>query len=244
MPGLESTIRGAIQRVNASVRKHPLAFLTESDIQSRLYAALLPAFGGLKPISNSFVWGTDQPSALKPVYSMRLHSELLLPEARIDLALLDLSATRFAFNSKGRFGYAQLESGSHAFIEIKVSRTHRSAVSTRARWLQLLGADLQKLRRYTWLSFLLAYDFDFELPQEKISDLSKLAGPHTRFIYLKDFFGCCYLKRCRRIRCASRRCPRRRVARTADAPAVSQTGVGPDARPCHDWGILGRWRSR
>lgn len=194
MRSLESTIRGAIQQVNANVRKHPLAFLTESDIQCQLYAALLPAYGGLKPISNSFVWGTAQPRALKPVHSMRLHSELLLPEGRIDLAVLDFSATRFAFNSKGRFGHAQLESGSHAFIEIKVSRTHRSGVSTRARWLQLLGADLEKLRRYTWLSFLLAYDFDFQLPQEKISDLSKLAGPHTRFLYLKDVFGCCYLE--------------------------------------------------
>ena len=194
MQTLESTIRDAIQGVNANIREHPLAFLTESDIQCQLYTTLLPAYGCLNPISNTSVWGTTQPRTLKPIQSMRLHSELLLPEGRIDLAILDLSATRFAFNSKGRFGYSQLEPGNHAFIEIKVSRTHRSGVSTRARWIQLLHADLEKLRRYPWLSFLLAYDFDFLLPQEEINAFSKLAGPQTHIIYLKDVFECCYLE--------------------------------------------------
>lgn len=195
MQALESTIRDAIQGVNANIRKHPLAFLTESDIQCQLYTTLLPAYGCLNPISNTSVWGTTQPRTLKPIQSMRLHSELLLPEGRIDLAILDLSATRFAFNSKGRFGHAQLEPGDHAFIEIKVSRTHRSGISTRARWMQLIHADLVKLRRYPWLSFLLAYDFDFLLPQEKINAFSKLAGPQTHIIYLKDDFECCYFEK-------------------------------------------------
>lgn len=194
MQTIESTIRDAIRGVNANIREHPLAILTESDIQCQLYAALLPAYGCLDPISNTFVWGTPQPRTLKPIQSMRLHSELLLPEGRIDLAILDLSATRFAFNSNGRFGHAQLEPGNHAFIEIKVSRTHRSGVSTRAKWIQLLHADIEKLRQYPWLSFLLAYDFDFLIPQEEINVLSKLAGPQTRIIYLKDVFECCYLK--------------------------------------------------
>lgn len=195
MRKLESTIRGAIRRVNTTIQKHPLAFLTESDIQGQLYAALLPVYGVFEPVSNTSVWGTTLPRTLKSVQSMRLHSELLLPEGRIDIAVLDLCATRFAFNSKGRFGHAQLESGSHAFIRIKVSRTYRSSITSKARWLQLLSADLEKLRRYPWLSFLLAYDFDFQLPQEKIKALSKLAGPNTRFLYLKDDYGCCYVKK-------------------------------------------------
>jgi hypothetical protein len=193
MRNLEGTIRGAIQRVNAEVREHPLAFLTESDLQCQLYAGLLPAYGRLEPVSNTFIWGTAQPRTPKPLQSMRLHSELLLPEGRIDLAILDLRATRFAFSSKGHFGYAQLQPGSHAFIEIKVSRTHRSSIG-KARWLRLLRADLDKLRRYPWLSFLLAYDFDFQLPPAEIRALSRMAGPRTRFLYLKDVFGCCYLE--------------------------------------------------
>jgi len=194
MRRLESAIRHAIQRVNAEVREHPLAFLTESDLQCRLYAALLPTYGPLQPVTNTFVWGTEQPRPPKRVLSTRLHSEFLLPEGRIDLAVLDLRATRFAFNSKGRFGHAQLKTGDHAFVEIKVSRTHRSGISTKARWLKLLRADLKKLSRYSWLSFLLAYDFDFSLPESEIRALRRLAGPHTRLIYVRDAFGSQYLE--------------------------------------------------
>jgi hypothetical protein len=191
----ENVIRGAITRVNEEIRKHPLVFLTESDIQCRLYAALLRTYGRIEPIVNTYVWGTTKPRTLQSVKSARLHSELLLPEGRIDLAILDLDASRYAFNSKGRFGYVHLETGDHTFIEIKVSRTHRSGVSSRGRWLQLLRADLEKLSRYPWLSFLLAYDFDFQLPQDDIIALSKLACPHTRLIYVKDDFKCCYFKK-------------------------------------------------
>ena len=194
MRKLERTIRAAIQHVSDEARNHPLAFLTECDLQCRLYAALLPTYGNLEPVSNTSVWGTAQPRRLKPLRSMRLHSELLLPEGRIDLAVLDLGATRFAFNSRGRFGHAQLEPGDHAFIEIKLSRTHRSGVSTKARWLGLLRADLEKLNRYPWLSFLLAYDFDFEFSHEEIRALLRLAGPRTRFLYSKDVFERCYLE--------------------------------------------------
>jgi len=182
----EDIIRKAIKQVNSVVQKNPLAFLTESDIQCQLYTALLPLFGDIEPVSNTSIWGTAKPRTLKSISSKRLHSELLLPEGRIDLAILDLSATRFAFNSKGRFGHTQLESGNHVFIEIKVSRTHRSRIATQSRWLQLLHSDIQKLRAYPWLSFLLAYDFDFQLSQEHINEISRQAGSHTRFLYLKD----------------------------------------------------------
>jgi hypothetical protein len=125
---------------------------------------------------------------------MRLHSEFLLPEGRIDLAVLDLRSTRFAFNSRGRFGHAQLECGRHAFIEIKLSRTHRSGISAKQRWLRILREDLDKLRRYQWLSFLLAYDFDFQLSREEIRALSRFAGPRTRVLYIKDVFVSRYLE--------------------------------------------------
>ena len=195
MQNLENTIRRAIQQVNDRIQNHPLAFLTESDIQCQIYAALLPIYGSFEPVSNRSVWGTDCPKPLKFIHTSRLHSELLLPEGRIDLAVLDLCATRFAFNSKGRFGHAQLELGAHAFIEIKVSRTHRSNISSKARWLKLLRADIEKLRCYPWLSFLLAYDFDLQLPKDDIDELSDLAGPLTRVLYLKDPFMGCYLQK-------------------------------------------------
>jgi hypothetical protein len=65
--------------------------------------------------TNTSIWGTDSPNTLKLINSTRLHSELLLPKGRIDLAIVDLKATRFAFNSKGRFGHVQLEAGNHVF---------------------------------------------------------------------------------------------------------------------------------
>jgi len=148
MQSLEITIRNAIRQVNVNISKHPLAFLTESDIQCQLYAALLPTYGGLERISKTSVWGTSRRPELKPVRSMRLHSELLLPEGRIDLAILDLEATRFAFNSRGRFGHAQLESGGHAFIELKLSRTHRSSVSSKRRMSSCAESTCRVLSGY------------------------------------------------------------------------------------------------
>jgi len=195
MQDLENTIKNAIRQVNERIQKHPLAFLTESDIQCHIYSELLPVYGGFEPISNTSVWGADCSKPLKPMQTSRLHSELLLSEGRIDLAVLDLCATRFAFNSKGRFGHVQLDHGEHAFIEIKVSRTHRSNISSKARWLKLLRADIEKLRRYSWLSFLLAYDFDLQLAQNEIDALSEFAGPFTRVLYFKNQLGVSYLQK-------------------------------------------------
>ena len=104
----EKNVRKAINQVNSIIQKNPLAFLTESDIQCKLYSVLLPFFGDLESVTNTPVWLTNSPNKLKPINSTRLHSELLLPEGRIDLAIIDLKAARFAFNSKGRFGHVQL----------------------------------------------------------------------------------------------------------------------------------------
>jgi hypothetical protein len=101
------------------------------------------------------------------------------------LAILDLRATCFRFSAKGKFSHAQLEtSGNHAFLEIKVSRTHRSSLGGKSRWLYLLQADLNKLTRYPWLSFLLAYNFDIDgVSAADIAELRKATGPNTRLIY-------------------------------------------------------------
>jgi hypothetical protein len=185
MTKFERAIRHAIATVNSEVLANPLAFLTESDIQSRLYAELLPSFGGVVEATNASCWGLEKPKKLRPAYSSRLHSELLLPEGRIDLAILDLRATWFRFSPKGKFSHVQLgASGDHAFLEIKVSRTHRSSLGGKSRWLYLLQADLNKLSRYPWLSFLLAYNFDIAgLSTTDIAGLRKSTGPNTRLIY-------------------------------------------------------------
>jgi hypothetical protein len=185
MTKFERAIRHAIATVNSEILANPLVFLTESDIQSRLYAELLPSFGGVVEAPNTSCWGLEKARKLRPAYSSRVHSELLLPEGRIDLAILDLQATFFRFNSRGKFGHAQLgPTGNHAFLEIKVSRTHRSSLGGKSRWLYLLQTDLNKLARYPWLSFLLAYNFDINgVTATEIAGLRKSVGPNTRLIY-------------------------------------------------------------
>ncbi len=189
-----AAVRRAVSQVNATILVHPLSVLTEADIQARLYAALVPHFGGLQRVSNTFVWGTPRPRPLMSLMSVRLHSELRLLRGSVDLAILDLSATRFAFNSKGRFGHAQLQPGDHIFIELKATRTHRSQVSTRARWKDLIHADLEKLSQYAWPSLMLCYDFDFHLVGPEVADLKRRAGPRTQFLYFKDTHASCYFE--------------------------------------------------
>jgi len=181
---LERDIRSAIAVVNSRVQKYPLAFLTESDVQSALFSALTPSYGIPAPLVETFAWGRGQQRKIKPVLSSRLHSEFLLPEGRIDLAILDLNATRYAFSPSGRLGHVQLGPGGHAFIELKVSRTHRSGISCRSVWQKRLSSDITKLARYQWLSFLLAYDFDMFLSRSQVLELRKSAGPLTRLTYL------------------------------------------------------------
>jgi hypothetical protein len=185
MTKFERAIRQAIATVNSEVKANPLVFLTESDIQSRLYAELFSSFGSVVEAKNASCWGLEKARTLMSTYSSRLHSELLLPEGRIDLAILDLRETLFRFSPKGNFSYVQLgTSGDHAFLEIKVSRTHRSSLSGKSRWLYLLQADLTKLKRYPWLSFMLAYDFDIDgVSATDIAGLRKSTGPNTRLLY-------------------------------------------------------------
>src|SRR5260370_35361874 len=105
MTRFERAIRRAIATVNSEVLANPLVFLTQSDIQSRLYAALLPSFGGIVEAKNASCWGLTR-ARMRAIYSSRLHAELLLPEGRIDLAILDLQATVFKFSPKGKFSFA------------------------------------------------------------------------------------------------------------------------------------------
>jgi len=192
---LKRIVRTAIVEVNNKIRRDPLVALTESDIQCLLYASLLPHCGKLAPVTNVSMWGTQSRKRLKPLRSTLLHSELLLPDGRIDLAIIDLAAARFAFNSRGRFGYMQLEEGNHIFIEIKASRTHRSCVTSKHRWKHLLQSDIKKLKRYhPYACFLACYDFNNLLDAASIDELADLARPNVEFTYCKDVYSDSYLQ--------------------------------------------------
>jgi hypothetical protein len=184
MTSLEKNIKRAVAAMNSKVTMHPLVFLTESDLQSALYSELLPSYGSLVPATRTRAWGRGEGRPLRAFLSSRLHTEFLLPEGRIDLAILDLSATWFTFGPGGSLGHVQLEPGAHAFIELKATRTHRSSVTCRSVWLKKLRSDLEKLSQYPWLSYVLAYDFDMLLAPKQILSLRRFAAPQTRLVYL------------------------------------------------------------
>lgn len=182
---MTSLVKTCIKELNRKVRKNPLAYISESDVQSELFAILLRRFNRMERVKNVYVWGTKT-NGVEPVFSRQLHSEFLLPEGRIDLALLDLKKVRMAFNSRRRFGYLQPEeSRKHVFIEIKSSRTNRSSVSSKHRWVQLVMSDIRKLNNYKNACFLICYDFDDLLGKADVSSLAAKAHKNVVVIYVR-----------------------------------------------------------
>jgi hypothetical protein len=149
---------------------------------------LLAHFGDACEITNIFVWGTHEVRKTRQCITRRLHSELLLPEGRIDLAILDLSHVRFAINSRGKFGHIQLEEGEHIFIEIKASRTNRSSISSKSIWQNLILSDIAKLNRYQHKSFMLCFDFSGLLNDDLVSQISATSNPQVELIYARNDF--------------------------------------------------------
>ena len=182
---MTSLVKTCIEELNRKVRKNPLAYLSESDVQSELFAILLRRFNRLERVKNVYMWGTKI-KGVAPVFSRQLHSEFLLAEGRIDLALLDLKKVMMAFNSRGRFGHLQPEeSRKHVFIEIKSSRTNRSRVSSKHRWIQLVMSDIRKLNEYKNACFLICYDFDDLLGKADVSSLAAKAHKNVVVIYVR-----------------------------------------------------------
>ena len=186
-------VRQGIDELIKGVEANPLTYFGESDLQSELFAVLLNSFGDKERIGNVFVWGTDDPKPLAPCLSRRLHSELLLPEGRIDIAILDLSKVRVGINSKGRFGYVQLEPGEHIFIEIKASRTNRSSVGSKNQWIQLIREDIERLSAYSHLGIVLCFDFNKLLNENEVIDLTRFTPQNVQLRYVQDHQGDCYL---------------------------------------------------
>lgn len=181
-----ASIRECIARLRESFASRPAMYFNESDLQSELFALLLDRFGDASSIANVFVWGTSAPKRTRQCISRRLHSELLLPEGRIDLALLDMAHVRLALNSRGRFGHIQLEKGNHVFIEIKASRTNRSRIRSRRAWKNLILSDIKKLNNYTHTCFLLCFDFNSLLTVPSVACLKRRANPNVELLYFES----------------------------------------------------------
>lgn len=186
-------VKDNIVTLGKKFESNPALFFNESDLQSELFARLLLRYNNEVKIPNPFVWGTNNPKPAKIVYSRRLHSELLLAEGRIDLAVLDLNNVTFAINSKGRFGHIQIESGKHIFIEIKCSRTNRSSITSRQKWFSLITGDIKKLRRYKHPCFMVCFDFNSLLDNSRISKLQKSVAANLELLYFTNSLADYYL---------------------------------------------------
>jgi hypothetical protein len=183
-------IRESIHKLGDKYRTNPTSFFNESDLQSELFQLLLKRYNKEEEIKNIFVWGTRKSRTTRKVFSRRIHSELLLPEGRIDLAVLDLENVRFAVNSKGRYGYIQLQKGNHVFIEIKASRTNRSNIPSKNKWFESVLSDIKKLNnhahRYANHCFTVCFDFNSLLDNASVSSLRRQTARNVELFYFKD----------------------------------------------------------
>lgn len=182
-------VRECIKKVSDIFYRNPDIYFNEADLQSNLFALLLERFDVENELKNTFVWGTNNPKKIRKVISCRIHSELLLPEGRIDLAILDLEKAKFAVNSKGRNAYIQIEEGNHIFIELKASRTNRSSITSKNRWYKLILSDIEKLNRYTNQCIMLCFDFEHLLSEMEISSIRGKANKNIEFFYIKSSHG-------------------------------------------------------
>ena len=185
-------VRECIKKISENFYRNADIYFCESDLQSNLFALLLEKFDVEDELKRTFVWGTDNPKKVKKIVTRRLHSELLLPEGRIDLAVLDLEKTVFAVNSKGRNPGIRVEKGNHIFIEIKASRTSRSSITSKNRWYKLILSDIEKLNRYTSRCFMLCFDYGHLLGEMEILSIRDKANKNVELHYIKNSYGSSY----------------------------------------------------
>lgn len=181
-------VRECISKISDCFYRNAYTYFCESDLQSYLFALLLEKFGEEKELKRTFVWGTDKPKKVKKIITQRLHSELLLPEGRIDLAILDLEGAEFAVNSKGRNPGIRIEEGNHIYIEIKASRTSRSSITSKSRWNKLILSDIEKLNCYKNKCFMVCFDYEHLLDENEINLIQNKANKNIELNYIKSCY--------------------------------------------------------
>ena len=182
------TVRARIAELERRFTCCPSAYLTESDVQAYLFSLLLQDFGEPESVHNIFPPETLGQCPTLRFMTRRLHSELELPEGRIDLAVLDLSRVVVGITpSTGRFRLLRPQRGDHFFIEIKVSRTHRSE-KCKAVWVQSIRSDIQKLQlnRLANHSALICCDFGGLLNEAQVRSLDDLLQNNVELYYFRS----------------------------------------------------------
>lgn len=180
---VKNIVKECIDRLGKNFSDNSLLYFSESDLQSELFSLLLHELPPETMIPNISVWGTQRAPVVRPCISRTLHTELHLPEGRIDLAVLDFAGVTMSVNSRGRFGHIQLQDGYHIFIEVKASRSNRSQVTSKTAWIKSIRSDIVKLNKYTHLCFLLCFDFSGILTKNEIEALKVGANQNVTIRY-------------------------------------------------------------
>jgi len=187
-------VKECIKKISSTFIKNSDIYFCESDLQSELFALLLKKFNKETELRNTHMWGTDRPKKLKKVSTRRLHSELLLPEGRIDLAIIDIENTVFAVNSKGQNPGFRIQEGNHIFIEIKSSRTSRSSISSKSEWNKLILSDIEKLNKYSNPCHMLCFDYSQILDDEEVSSIRNQTNKNVELHYIKKIGSNSYIE--------------------------------------------------
>lgn len=180
-------VRDCIEIISRNFYENSNMYFCESDLQSHLFTLLLEKFDEEYELG-IYVWGTDKPKKVKNIITRKLHSELLLPEGRIDLAILDLDKVNFAVNSKGRNPGIRVSEGNHIFIEIKASRTSRSSITSKHRWENLILSDVKKLNKYKNKCFMLCFDFENLLDENDTASIREKANKNIDLYHIKSCY--------------------------------------------------------
>jgi hypothetical protein len=118
---------------------------------------------------------------------------LLLPEGRIDLAIIDVENTVFAVNSKGKNPGFRVQEGNHIFIELKSSRTSRSSITSKNEWKKLILSDIEKLNKYSNSCHMLCFDYSHILNDEEVSFIHNQTNKNVELHYIKRIGSMSYI---------------------------------------------------
>ena len=181
-------VKDCVEKLSDDFHNNPNIYFCESDLQSSLFSLLLEKLDTRCSIKQTFVWGTFKPKKVQKIITRSVHSELLLPEGRIDLAVLDLEKIVFAVNSKGHNPGIRIEEGNHIFIEIKASRTSRSSITSKKQWQKLILADIEKLNKYKHQCLMLCFDFENLFGEMEISSIRDKTNKNIELYYVNTCY--------------------------------------------------------
>lgn len=180
-------IKKVIEKLHRSFSTTPYEFLSESDIQSKLFRILSKnkILSKSERIITDSCWGTNKKLKFKNLKTTRLHTEFLTIREKFDLVIIEPSDLEVRRNSKGKIGFIRLKDNKsfQAIIEIKTSRTNRSTRS-KSNFKSEILKDLKKIKNFKFkIAYCLIFDFNNYLSKEDIVGFKEMNNKVKVFIF-------------------------------------------------------------